>query len=165
MNRTDFLNALYYYLSPLPNKERNEILEDFREHFREGTAAGKSEEQICEELGSPMECAKQYVGDAVSENTIKQSKMKKINKNSKGFWVGALIWNIIQMLISMPITFGLFSAAAIMCVIFAFIIPAIPSVAFIIFAISSTVAVLSLAMITLLWAVFEIKECIRMINR
>ncbi len=44
MKKIDFLNELYAYLSPLPKDERNEILNDFREHFREGAAAGKSEE-------------------------------------------------------------------------------------------------------------------------
>lgn len=43
MNKVDFLNELYYYLSPLKKEERGEILEDFRAHFIEGEAAGKTQ--------------------------------------------------------------------------------------------------------------------------
>lgn len=162
MNKIDFLNELYHYLLPLPKEERNEILEDFREHFREGEAAGKTQEQICKELGSPLECAKQYVGDAIVEQRIKPPKEKK---HSKTFWTVALFWNIIQAFVSIPMTLGLFVAAAIMCVFFAFTVPAISSVAFLVFAISSTLAVFCLGVITLLWAAVEIKECIKMLNK
>lgn len=57
MNKIDFLNELYYYLGPLPKKEKEEIIADFREHFREGALAGKTDKQICNELGTPFECA------------------------------------------------------------------------------------------------------------
>ena len=67
MNKMDFLNELYYYLGPLPKAEKEEIIADFREHFREGALAGKTDEQICNELGTPFECAKQYVGDAIEQ--------------------------------------------------------------------------------------------------
>ena len=162
MNKVDFLNELYYYLSPLKKEERNEILEDFRAHFMEGEAAGKTQEQICEELGSPFDCAKQYVGDAIMQKRVESKKGLKYNKT---FWTVALIWNIIQAVISLPLTFGLFVASAIMTVFFIFVVPAISSVAFLVFAISSTLTVFLLGVITLLWAVVEIKECIKMINK
>lgn len=162
MNKIDFLNELYHYLMPLPKEERNEILEDFREHFREGEAAGKTQEQICNELGSPLECAKQYVGDAIVEQRIQPKKQKK---HSKTFWTVALIWNIIQAFISIPLTLGLFIASAVMAVFFCFTVPAISSVAFLVFAIASTLTVFLLGVITLLWAAIEIKECVKMLNK
>ena len=108
MNKVDFLNELYDYLSPLSKEERNEILEDFRAHFREGEAAGKTQGQICQELGSPFECAKQYVGDAITQKRVEP---KKGIKHNKTFWTVALIWNIIQAVISIPLTLGLFIAS------------------------------------------------------
>ena len=161
MKKIDFLNELYAYLSPLPKDERNEILNDFREHFREGAAAGKSEEQICAELGSPLECAKQYVGDAINEQRVQPPKAKK---HSKTFWTVALVWNVIQAFLSIPLTLGLFIASIVMAVAFCFIVPAVSSVAFLVFAISSTIAVFTLSVITLLWAIFEIKVCVKMVN-
>ncbi len=162
MKKIDFLNELYNYLSPLPKAERNEILNDFREHFREGELAGKTEEQICSELGSPFECAKQYVGDAIDENRIQPQEKKKPNKT---FWTVAFFWNIIQAFFSIPITFGLFVVAAIMIVAYCFIVPAIGSIAFLVFAIASTSTVLCLGVITLLWTMIQIKECIKMMNK
>lgn len=161
MNKLDFLNELYHYLMPLPKAEREEILNDFREHFREGEAAGKTQEQICIELGSPFECARQYVGDAVAEHKT----AKKSRKNSKTFWTAAFVWNVIQAFISVPITLGIFITGAVMCVVFAFVVPMISSTAFLVFAISSTAAVFLLGIITLLWAAVEIKECVKMINK
>ena len=159
MKKIDFLNELYSYLSPLPKNERTEILEDFRAHFREAEATGKSEEQICQELGTPFECAKQYVGDAIMDNRIEPKK------NNKTFWTVAFFWNVVQAFFSIPLTLGLFLAAALMIVAFCFIVPYISSVAFLIFAISSTAAVLCLAIITLLWSIIEIKECVDRINK
>ena len=162
MNKVDFLNELYYYLGPLPRKEKEEIIADFREHFREGALAGKTEEQICNELGTPFECAKQYVGDAIEQKVVTADGKKKHNKT---FWTVALVWNIIQACISIPMTFGLFLAAAIMIVAYCFIVPAIASTAFLVFAIASTLTVFSLAVIMLLWSIIEIKVCVEKINK
>ena len=160
MNKIDFLNELYYYLESLPRNEKEEIIADFREHFREGAAAGKTEEQICNELGTPFECARQYVGD-----DMMKTQMAKASKNKKTFWSVAFIWNVIQAIISIPITFGFFLASAIMIVAYCFIVPAVASTAFLVFAVASTATVLCLAIITLLWAIIEIKECIERINK
>lgn len=162
MNKIEFLNELYYYLGSLPHNEKNEILDDFREHFREGEAAGKSEEQICNELGTPFECARQYVGDEVMQAHLNKNQKKKPNKT---FWTVALFWNIIQAFISIPMTFGAFLLAAVMIVAFCFIVPAVSSTALLVFAISSTLTVLCFGVITLLWTIIEIKECIERINK
>lgn len=162
MKKADFLNELYHYIRTLPQNERNEILDDFREHFREGELAGKTEEQICAELGSPYECARQYIGGDIPEST-ENTKPKK--RNNKTFWTLAFFWNVLQAFFSIPITLGLFLAAAIMIVAYCFIVPAIGSVAFLVFAIASVSTVLCLAIITLLWTMIEIKECINKMNK
>lgn len=161
MKKIDFLNELYAYLSPLPKNEREEIIGDFKEHFREGAAAGKTEEQICLELGSPLECARQYVGEVSTVQTFNPPQ----SKTKKTFWTGALIFNLIQAVLSVPLTIGLFAASVVMCVAFIFIVPAVSSTAFLVFAISSTVAVLLLAVLTLLLAIDGIRDCIKGIRR
>ncbi len=162
MKKIDFLNELYNYLSPLPKDERNEIMNDLREHFREGELAGKSEEQLCCELGSPYDCAKQYVGDAICTNGSQNAGNKK---NNRTFWTLAFFWNVIQAFFSIPITLGLFLTAAIMIVAYCFIVPTISSVAFLVFAVASTSTVICLGIITLLWTIIEIKECIDRMNK
>lgn len=158
MKKIDFINELYAYLSPLPQKERKEILDDFREHFREGESAGKTEEQICFELGTPLECARQYVGDAVERKTTKK------HPNRKYFWTGALVINIVIAAITLPSTLAFFLAGALMCVMFAFTVPAFGSTAFLVFAISSTVAVFLVGIIALLLTIEELREIIKKIK-
>lgn len=64
MTKNEFLQELYNHLSALPPAERDDILADFEEHFQAGAECGKSEEQICAELGNPYSCALQYLRTA-----------------------------------------------------------------------------------------------------
>lgn len=66
MTKTEFLQQLYNHLSSLPPAERDDIIADFEEHFQAGAECGKSEDQICAELGSPYTCALQYLRTAGS---------------------------------------------------------------------------------------------------
>ncbi|WP_047984962.1 HAAS signaling domain-containing protein [Ornithinibacillus californiensis] len=61
MNREQFLSKLNDSLKRLPSSEREEILQDFREHFEIGMSEGKSEEDIASGLGSPQQIAKELV--------------------------------------------------------------------------------------------------------
>lgn len=63
MTKTEFLQQLYNLLGVLPADERDDIIADFEEHFSVGASEGKSEEQICSELGDPKSCAAQYLRD------------------------------------------------------------------------------------------------------
>lgn len=64
MTKAEFLQELYNHLSSLSPAERDDILADFEEHFQAGAERGKSEEQICAELGNPYTCALQYLRTA-----------------------------------------------------------------------------------------------------
>lgn len=59
MNKKQFLNELDSYLQKLPSSERQEILQDFEEHFAIGMEEGKTEEEIAKSLGSPQQIAKE----------------------------------------------------------------------------------------------------------
>lgn len=61
MTKNDFLNTLYQSLLYLPAKERQEILQDYEEHFAAGAEEGKLEEEICRALGDPKEIAQTYL--------------------------------------------------------------------------------------------------------
>lgn len=61
MTRNDFLNALYQALLYLSAKERQEIMQDYEEHFDAGQEQGKAEEEICHALGDPEEIAQTYL--------------------------------------------------------------------------------------------------------
>lgn len=61
MNKTEFLQELYNHLLPLSAEERSEIIADFEDHFQAGLERGKTEAQICAELGNPYTCALQFL--------------------------------------------------------------------------------------------------------
>lgn len=55
MNKQEYMQDLKSRLSIFPEELSNEIMEDYEEHFRVGMSRGKSEEQICGELGDVTE--------------------------------------------------------------------------------------------------------------
>ncbi|GAA0292802.1 putative membrane protein [Gracilibacillus halotolerans] len=61
MNKENFLKSLNNSLQRLPSSEREDILQDFREHFDIGINEGKSEEEISKALGSPQQIAREMV--------------------------------------------------------------------------------------------------------
>lgn len=84
MTKVEFLQELYNYLSGFSPADRDEIIQDFEEHFSAGLELGKSEEQICEELGTPYSCAMQYVNSqqaSPSDCAKEQPKQSQANFN------------------------------------------------------------------------------------
>jgi len=61
VNKDQFLLKLENSLKKLPPQEREDILQDFEEHFAMGLEEGKTEEQIARDLGSPQSIAKDLV--------------------------------------------------------------------------------------------------------
>lgn len=61
VNRNQFLSQLEASLNKLPVEEKQDILQDFEDHFSFGIAEGKTEEEIASALGSPQQIAKEMV--------------------------------------------------------------------------------------------------------
>lgn len=61
MNKNQFMYLLQQQLDSLDSAAVTEILADFEEHFANGLARGKSEDEIAVELGNPAEIAQQYL--------------------------------------------------------------------------------------------------------
>jgi len=59
MNKIEYLNALKEALKNIDITVMEEIISDYEEHFQVGLEKGKSEEQICEELGSISDLVKE----------------------------------------------------------------------------------------------------------
>jgi len=56
----DFLMRLERSLKHMDAQEKQDILQDYREHFEIGLATGKTEEQIAQALGEPEQLAKLF---------------------------------------------------------------------------------------------------------
>ena len=66
MNKVEFISRLSNALSHLPPQEREDILNDYEEHFRISAEMGNTEEQTAQGLGSPEELGATYAeGDAL----------------------------------------------------------------------------------------------------
>ncbi len=66
MKKNEYLAQFHARLQGLPEHEKTEIILDFEEHFSAGLAKGKTEEEICEDLGDPVKNAAQYTGGVAS---------------------------------------------------------------------------------------------------
>ena len=61
MKKREFLDLLRFYLRDMPKTVTDDIISDYEEHFAIASEKGKSEEDICKELGSPEAIAKEYI--------------------------------------------------------------------------------------------------------
>ena len=169
MNKNQFLNEFYSYLGSLSNSDKADIMRDFDEHFREGAAAGKTEEQICFELGSPFECARQYVGESAtanqSANKPSYPAQRKSTDRKKYFWAGALIINIIEAVISLPLTLFFFVLGTVLIILDFYLIPLVSFVPFTVLAISLTLSAFLATIISLVSTVYSIKVMITKIKK
>lgn len=86
MNKEEFFREIEKALDKISETERGEILYDYEEHFMIGKENGKTEEEICLELGSPREIANNYLlnrTDGSSEEDIKEEPKKNSSSGSK----------------------------------------------------------------------------------
>ena len=70
MTKLEYMNQLEAYLNGVSPADRQDIIQDFEEHFSAGLENGKSEEQICRELGSPKEFAAQYTDNVQPPRSV-----------------------------------------------------------------------------------------------
>lgn len=61
MIKRDFLQELRSHLKGISSEEREDILQDFEEHFSLGLEEGKTEEEISLALGAPKQIAKEML--------------------------------------------------------------------------------------------------------
>lgn len=97
MNKEEFLTSIKNSLEGIPEKELKDILYDYEEHFTIGLAEGKTEEQICEELGDPKEIGRNYI----SGFTIKEKEQPPhpIKRNNTLYVILALVCITVGLLL------------------------------------------------------------------
>ncbi|WP_455089173.1 DUF1700 domain-containing protein [Peptoanaerobacter stomatis] len=115
MKKREFLDLLKFYLKDMPQIVIDDILSDYEEHFNIAMENGKSEEDICSELGSPELIAKEYISGEkihlVAKNAeFEQSDFEKDaeeeNKKSKNYKFILTILAIIGVISILPTIFG-----------------------------------------------------------
>ncbi len=93
MHKEQFMQGLTKGLAGLDQKSRTDILADFAEHFLVGSSLGKTEAQICAELGDPLQIAGGFLPAAGDRFTVNWLAL-----------TGALLFNL---LLALPIWLSL----------------------------------------------------------
>lgn len=65
MRKSEFMDLLKYYFRNADKDDLKGIIEDCEEQFRLGAKTGKSEEEVCVELGSPKNIYRYYIGKPI----------------------------------------------------------------------------------------------------
>jgi len=63
LNKAEFMTLLERHIVLMPVHERNELLQEYAAHFEFGRQNGRTEEEIAQELGHPVELAYEILGD------------------------------------------------------------------------------------------------------
>lgn len=74
MNRTEYLAKLTNELGHMPYGEVKDIVQSIKEHFDEGAADGRSEEEIAASLGDPKDLAEEFKDGAKFNQIIRKRK-------------------------------------------------------------------------------------------
>ena len=69
MTEKDYISLLDEALLNRGVAERQEILEDYRQHFKDGRAVGQNDDEIIRQLGSPVEVAGEYAAETLTSPT------------------------------------------------------------------------------------------------
>lgn len=78
MTKNEYIEKLKETLVGFEKDLAREILEDYEEHFEMGMKKGKTEEQICEELGDINEIAKELKGLEKDQNSTSSNKKESL---------------------------------------------------------------------------------------
>lgn len=96
MNKLEFFKLLKLELETNGVRNVHDILADYEEHFNHGLSKGKSEEEICKNLGSPTTLAKAYKTE---------SMIQEIKNRDKGFDLKLALNVVIRLLVLAPFNF------------------------------------------------------------
>lgn len=104
MNKEQFLNELARQLNRLSYEEREDVLQDFTEHFSIGLEKGETEQQISASLGSP-----QLIAQDILANYSKGDKETIANERQPDL-ARTIIISILLVMFNLTIMLGPFMA-------------------------------------------------------
>jgi len=98
-NEQDYIGSLKSALSgTIPDEELQDILSDYTEHFRAGREEGRTDEDLCRALGSPMDVAQEIRASWMVSRAEK-------NRSCRNIWravlatIGLGLLNLIVVLV------------------------------------------------------------------
>lgn len=178
MTKVEFLQELYNHLSGFSPAERDEIIQDFEEHFSAGIELGKSEEQICEELGTPYSCAMQYANTQQTSSAVSAGERHETEKipsvktsqtyqkpnfdrRNKTLWTLAFAFFVLCALGVYPTAVMLILSPIMIVLVAIFAVAAVPSGAMIGFIASLSVMFVCMGLLMFAIMTYLLKLCFR----
>lgn len=114
MTQRDYLNILRAQLKRLPQSQLDDIIGDFEELFREGVAAGRTEEQVAQGLGP----ASQVAATLLAETKISSIDRAQSTPDKARGLLGALVAVAALAPLNFLVLFGPFLVTASMVAAF-----------------------------------------------
>lgn len=110
MKKAEFLSELQNSLENMPDTDKQDVLDDYEEHFRVGMADGRSEEDIAQSLGNPSVIGATYHVAAMADkpneivqDTVQQPLGKTYLRNTIILLITALLTTgFASMMITLP---------------------------------------------------------------
>lgn len=81
MTKSEYMEALQNKLECFNRELRQEIMEDYEQHFAEGIAAGKTEEEIMAELGSIEDMIKELPEEDILQDNMEDQARERAEKS------------------------------------------------------------------------------------
>jgi len=106
----EFLNTLARFLKHMNAQQKQDIIDDYREHFEAGLEAGKTEQEVSAALGDPIQLAKMHTMQNTSitaheskgfGDTIRMIGAALSYKAGGGILVGCLYFVCLSGLVSL----------------------------------------------------------------
>ncbi|MFA5014917.1 MAG: DUF1700 domain-containing protein [Actinomycetota bacterium] len=114
MNKKDFINKLSLYLGGVPAEERQDVINDIEEHFKEAISEGRTEEEISDSLGDPKALANQFKANILVDKAEKTASAINITRAvlaTLGLGFFNLVFILGPFIGIASIVFSLFAAA------------------------------------------------------
>ncbi|MBO4243109.1 MAG: DUF1700 domain-containing protein [Clostridiales bacterium] len=112
MNKKEYLEKLESELGQMSYKDVKDIMDDIGEHFDEGVAHGKTEEDIAAGLGSPEELAKSFREGGTVASVLQKKQAPVQNARQKDTTASAIFVILFNLFVAIPLWI------AIVCAIF-----------------------------------------------
>jgi len=106
MNKSEYIKKLSSYLGRIPEDEKQDVINDFEEHFKEGLLEGRTEEDISDSLGDPKVLANQLRASILLNEAEKTTSAANITR-AVFATLGMGVFNLVFVLGPFIVIFGI----------------------------------------------------------
>ena len=110
MNKKEYLEKLESELGQMSYKDVRDIMADISEHFDEGAAHGKTEDEIAKGLGNPVELAKSFKEGGTVASVLQKRQAPVQNAKQKDTTASTLFVILFNLFVAIPLWIAIVTA-------------------------------------------------------